>query len=330
MFNPFKIDIEDKDEYTNEDYIKIQKLLDEKNIDETLNKFYPPKDIFYEYNDFKKRCSRGINQKLIDVSNNIFPTKTLYKIGAGGNNKNCIVCCTPINHKSHDLSNDSYQKNSRYNASQTIKESLEKSGYNGYFYLFNGGFPNPTGKEMKYVAVPYCFKIFMMLEAKKKGFENVLWVDAGCIAIRNPDKLFETIETGNVLAHFIYKDNRYNMMAFERTLNLLNCLTDTVINSDTNYIVTVVFGLNLNNKTVNDFIKDYYLMVELGVPFLSIFPEEIVISALFNKPEYKSMLYEKYDHEISDVLIADENAKTLETAKEEGYWFFQRNYKNFM
>jgi len=330
MINPFKIDIEDKDEYTNEDYIRIQKLLDEKSVDDALTKIYPTKDNFYEYNDFKKRCSRGITQKLIDVSNNIFPTKNLYKIGTGGNNKNCIVCCTPINHNPVELSDVSDQKNSRYNASQSIKDSLENVGFNGHFYLFNGGFPNPTGKEMKYAGVPYCFKIFMMLEAKKKGFENVIWIDSACIAIKNPNKLFEIIENSTLLLSFIYRDNQYNRMAFEKTLDLLNCLTDTVINSDTNYITTVVFGLNFNNEAVNNFIKDYYLMVELGAPFLSIFPEEIVISALFNKPEYKRLLNEKQSDDIIGVLKADENVMSLETAKERGYWFFQRNYKNFI
>jgi len=33
-------------------------------------------------------------------------------------------------------------------------------------------------------------KIFMMLEAKKKGFDKVIWIDACCIAINNLDNIF--------------------------------------------------------------------------------------------------------------------------------------------
>ena len=175
-------------------------------------------NIFYELYDFKNRVSRGITQKLIDTSSNLLPTKNLYKIGNGGDGRNCFVCCTPFMHK---INND--ENNSRFIASQQILKSLESVGFNGYFYLFNGGFPNPTGTEMKYAGVPYCFKIFMMLEAQKKGFDKVIWIDSGCYALNNPQQLFNNLSKNNVLIKKLPPGN-YDAMVFDKTIKLLNLI----------------------------------------------------------------------------------------------------------
>jgi hypothetical protein len=323
MANPFLIELEEKEEYDNEDYIKIQEKLANKNIDEILKSYFPPKNPFYDYDDFKNRCTRGITQNIIDLSNNIFPTKNLYKIGDGGNNKDCIVCCTSINHK---METDN-QYNSRYIASQSIKQSLENCGYNGYFYLFNGGFPNPTGKEMKYIGVPYCFKIFMMLEAKKKGFERIIWIDSACITLNNPNILFQRLEEDNVLfRHYTYNNN-YDAMIFNQTIELLNDITNIDIHN-ADYLITIVFGLNVESEPIKKIIEEYYQMVELGLPFLSIFPEEIVLSAIFNKPEYKSLI--KRQKTNLDKLFIGENDKDIEEATNQGYYFYHRDHKKFM
>lgn len=316
MMNPFLIDISIKDEYSIEDYIEIQKQLDSKNIDELVTELYntsSPPIYFYNLPDFKIRCTRGIKQKIIDINNPQLPIQMLYKIGDGGNYKNCIVCCTPF-------FNDN--ETSRLNASQKIRESLEITGYNGFFYLFNGGFPNPTGIEMKYIGVPYCFKIFMMLEAKKKGFENIIWIDSACIALNNPEKLFHILEKKYVLFNICY-NNQYTQMVFSRTRELLNELNQNDI-QDAYYLNTIVFGLNVCAEPITKIIDEYYEMVKIGLPFLSIFPEEIVLSSIFNKSEYKYLLND-YEH-TNNVLQIHENNMNKEDAINNGYYFYHMHY----
>jgi hypothetical protein len=211
--NPFLLNIDDKNDYTLEDYICIQDQLNNKNIDNILIEYYPPKNKFYEFDDFKNRCCKGLTQQLIDTT---LPTKKIYKFGNYENSKNCIVCCTPISNK---------QDNTRLLASQEIIKSLENVGYNGYFYLLNGGFPNPNGIEMKYAGVPYCFKIFMMLEAQKIGFDKVIWIDSGCYCINNPDRLFDILENQETIIKTIPYGNNYDGMVFSQTIDLLNSLT---------------------------------------------------------------------------------------------------------
>jgi hypothetical protein len=154
--------VEEKNIYDESDYIDIQNKLHNKNVDSLIESMYTKKNNFYELNDFKKRINQGIKQQLVNNEYKI-PNKTLYKIGNCDNNKNCIVCCTAFKHGNND---------SRFVSSNNIIKSLTEVGYNGHFYLFNGGFPNPTGKEMKYAGVPYCFKIFMMLFCKKNLKKN--------------------------------------------------------------------------------------------------------------------------------------------------------------
>jgi hypothetical protein len=316
--NPFLIDIPDKDEYTIEDYINIQNKLNSKNIDLILEKLYKThENKFYHLSDFKNRISRGILQNLIDDTSNLLPTKNVYKIGNGGNGQNCFVCCTPFTHKI----NNNESNNSRFIASQQILKSLEAVGFNGYFYLFNGGFPNPTGIEMKYAGVPYCFKIFMMLEAQKMGFNNVIWIDSGCYALNNPQTLFDKLDKHPVLIKSISSGNNYDNMVFKQTQQLLNLINNNNIQS-AYYIETIVFGLNLESKIVQNFIKEYYELVKLGWPFFSIFPEEIVFSSLFNKPEYIFLLKNQDNHNFQ---VHEKNMNEI-MAKKSGFYFHHKKY----
>ena len=312
--NPFLINIEDKYEYTREDYINIQEQLNQKNVDSLIESLYTEKNNFYTLDDFKARINRGFKQKLIDNLNDT-PIKNLYKIGNYENNKNCIVCCTPFKNDNN---------NSRYSSSTKILNSLIEVGYDGHFYLWNGGFPNPTGKEMKYVGVPYCFKIFMMMEAYKLGFTNILWIDSGCYTINNPNLLFEIISKENVLLNTKVGNNNYDAMSFQKTIQLLNNLTKNDLHSAP-YIETIVFGLNMNCDKVQQLINDYYNMVEIGWPFFSIFPEEIVLSSLFNKASYKSLIHNNY---IQNMLYIHEKYISENDAKMNGYYFHHKTYIN--
>ena len=315
--NPFLIQIPDQENYDREDYINMQEQLTNKkqNISKILKTLYTPINNFYSLEDFNFRGLRGLTQTFVDNSSDELPLQQLYKIGDGGDNKSCFVCCTPLSH-------DNAQGNSRFVASKLIVKSLEEVGFNGYFYLFNGGFPNPTGTEMKYAGVPYCFKIFMMLEAQKKGFNKVIWLDSGCYAINNPSRLFDILDHQETLIETRGIAN-YQAMCFAQTIVLLNEITKSDILT-ANYIQTIVFGLNLDSVLIQNIIKEYYEMVKLGWPFLSIFPEEIVFTALFNKPEYKHLLYNRPE---SSKLQIHEKHMNVNDAVQNNYFFQHRNYK---
>jgi hypothetical protein len=315
--NPFLIDIEDKIEYTNEELYAIQQKLDKKqnNIRQYVKNLYPYNDSNFNKSleDITKRSCKGVDQKIIDIENNIYPRKTLYKIGDGGDHKNCIVCCTNLSSDREKYSND-------------ICDSLKNTGFNGHFYLFNGTFPNPTGTEMKYVGVPYCFKIFMMLEAKKLGFEKIVWIDAACYAVNNPQKIFDLLnEEDAVFRHFSITPPDFSpreMMTLKHSVDTINIITGT---HNFNAVMTsIVFGLNFNSKKINKFVEEYYEMVKVGTPFFSWYPEEVVMGSIFNKDEYKYLL--NFRDNSYWYLYIHEFYADLQRAKESGFIFVQRIY----
>jgi hypothetical protein len=316
--NPFEIDIPDKEFYTNNELVVIKKKLENKkdNIIEIVKNRFSNNDISFTYSLDASidRCSKGVCQKLIDVDKNVYPSKILYKIGNGGNKKECIVCCTT------NLTDVRAIKGA------DIHQSLEKVGFNGYFYLFNGGFPTPRGMEMKYAGVPYCFKIFMMLEAEKLGFERIIWIDAACYAVNNPQILFDVLcEDDAIFRQFFpYSPGipTYENSVFKETIEELNALTNrNFVNSIA--VCSVVFGLNLKSDKIQKFVNEYYEMVKLGTPFLSNFPEEVVITSIFNKDEYKHLFYNRHE---GQMLFIHENymCNNFDIAKLNGYYFVQR------
>ena len=318
--NPFLLDIPDKFHYTNNELVEIQKKIENKKdqVIDMIKRIYPYNDENYKFplELVVDRCSKGVCQKLIDVDAGIYPSKILYKIGDGGDKKNCFICCTT------NLTNDRALR-----ASQ-IQQSLEKVGFNGYFYLFNGGFPTPRGNEMKYVAVPYCFKIFMMLEAEKLGFEKIIWIDAGCYAVNNPERLFDILNEDDAIFRQFWPYSpgipTYENSVFKETIVNINNITGGNLVNCIN-VCSVVFGLNMKSQKIQKFIDEYYEMVKLGTPFLSYFPEEVVISAIFNKEEYKYLFYNRHE---SLMLFIHENymCNNFDIAKNHGYYFVQRQY----
>jgi hypothetical protein len=88
---------------------------------------------------------------------------------------------------------------------------------------------------------------------------------------------------------------------------------------------SVVFGLNIKSETIQNFINEYYEMVKIGTPFLSQFPEEVVMSAILNKDEYRHLFYGRGE---SHMLFIHEDymCNNYEIAKNHGYYFVQRCY----
>jgi hypothetical protein len=317
--NPFLINISDNDLANKEYMLSIQSLLNQKNVNYIIDDYYSRhKNKMYTITDFKYRCNRGFSQKIIDIENKLLPSFKLYQCGDNPSKKNCFVNCTSyLNNNNHG--------NSRYLSSNSLYKCLQSSGFNGYFYQLHGGFPNPTGKEFKYAGVPYSFKIFMMLEAYNKGFTNVIWIDAACCAINNPSYLFECLEKDKVLLE-IKPPGNYGAMVFKETKDILDKLTNSDLNN-ARYIQSTIFGLKLDTDIIKQFIFEYYKMVDLGLPFLSIFPEEIVFSALFNKKEFKHLIMECT--KIPNLYVYSKNYKIDDPYLiEKNVYFYHNGYNN--
>lgn len=309
--NPFKIDFPAKENLSHEDLIEVQNKLKKIDLHPVLNEYYPknpPKKSLLQWSsplatkeDFYNRISKALNQTFINPSQNQFPSEHLIKINKGGDR--CIVCYVSFNGKYSSLI-------------KSLPKQLEKVGFNGYLFYKIGGFPNPTGKEIQYCGVPYCFKIFTLLEAQKKGFQKVLWIDAAFLPLKDPSPLFDWIEEKGC---FLKMHNPFSKFILPKTRSFIEKTSGVdVLKSE--YVSAQIIGFDLSHPLSQEFVSQYYKMVELGFPFLSCFPEEYVFSSIVGKEPSKWSPQPFKNLSFSEIKLGNKDSKW---AEEKGYFFLQ-------
>ncbi len=273
-----------------------------------LKQLYVPDPALYNpLDEFWSRTSRGIQRVLIDPKQGLFPIAKLEKMGNGGDR--CIVSCAPFD-------------GVRSAMLTRIPEALRATGFNGYFYYRLGGFPNPTGKEICYAGVPYSVKVLMMLEAEKLGFKRVLWIDSSCKPIRDPTPLFHWLDQTGIYFHGSRGDpQELQRYILPSTRQILKKLTGT----DVLHAVKIkgaLFGLKMNTPQAKEFIKGFYQMLELGTPFLSIFPEEFVFTALIGKLRYSCIYPSPFPFLPQHLADGRGTPEEIAQSLHEGYFFY--------
>jgi hypothetical protein len=305
--NPFAIEFAEKKELTNDDYIEAQKLLRKIDIVSPLLEIYPADQGYSTFDDFYRRCSVGIKQILIDPEKGNFPEKNLVKIGKGGDC--CIVSFTSYNKKYGDYI-------------RQIPKLLEDVGFNGYFYYRVGGYPNPTGKDIRYAGVPYSFKIPLMLEAEQLGFDKVLWIDAPMIPLKNLSSVFEQIEQMATFFLLFVGPDYEKQFLLPKTNEFF--LTHTGVDVTQKHIRSGIFGLKMSDPLVKEFVKKYYEFLEMGTPFFSCSPEENVFGAIFFslKDDYPFLWHSPF----LQYPIEWENPASIESLKQSDSTFYLRKH----
>jgi hypothetical protein len=276
--NPFLIDFEEKEDLSQEDYLILQEKLAQHDIKDYLRSFYKNNkdkcpDLIDEI-EFLSRTMRALKTKFIDVENNLFPHVDLIKINGGGNT--CIVSGAPFRIYYPEML-----------ALQI--EQLKKTGFNGYHLSFWGAFPNPSGREIKYCAIPYAKKLLAILEAKKRGFENVIWIDSALIPNKDITPLFADLEKVGCIYTNLDKNGfseKGKQYLPPDTSEVLKQLTGHD-SKDEPYVVGAILGFNCTDSLFWELEQDYFRCLDLGTPFLSCNPEEYVLTAILAQPKFK-------------------------------------------
>ncbi len=311
--NPFFIDLSLKEDPTPADWEQVQNKLRAIDIAPTLHQIYPnsaskkfwfQKPELKEEADFLGRISRGLKQTLISSSQGKVPVKQLTQINEGGD------CCIVVFASYDGVYADQLK---------TMIPALEATGFNGHVLLMTGGFPNPTGEEIQYAGVPYSFKIFALLEAKKLGFGKALWLDAALYPLKNPEPIFDQIAKNGSFFECRKNGTRYLLPTTQQVL-----LKETGIDMyNTKSVRARVIGLNFNAPQIQDLISEYYRLVRLGTPFISCFPEEHVLGALVAKTP------ELFPSSSLENLVKSErklHGKSLQNLQENGYFFLLKKH----
>ena len=312
--NPFVVEFETQEELSSHDWQALQQKLRAINVALILDPLYPgthtkekswfKKPEIKEYQDFYGRVSRGVRQTLINEERAAFPRKELIKINKGGTG--CLVSLA-----SYDGIYTKHLKNH--------VESVKKTGWNGYFLVYYGGYPHPTGIELRYAGVPYAFKVFALLEANKLGFEQALWLDAALEPLKTPQPIFDELKKTGSFFQLRRNASRYLLPS---TRKILLEKTGVDMNKADSLRARII-GFDFSKQVTFDLIKDYYELVELETPFISCFPEEYVLGALVEK--YSS----HFKAAKINTLIKNErklHGKTADWARKKGYHFLLKDH----
>jgi len=269
--NPFLFHSLNENSDNQETYKQLEKELSASSIKTNINNlfFLEKEKLKLSDEEFETvlghihiRVSKGIDQKFFSKET----SKGLLKINNGGDR--CVVTTVDLSGRRNP------------ELIQQIYENLKEAGFNGYLYFRIGGFPAPTNMELRYAAVPYSFKIFLMEEARLLGFRYVLWLDSRLIPMRSPDPIFAIIKKHHA---FLVNDRHMVRMNF-LSFSLENL--EILLGVNPLYhprIATPVLGLDMDSKPVRTLVREYYLCCENGLCFLSVFPEEHVLSTIIGK-----------------------------------------------
>ena len=286
----------------------VPKLLSEKDLTSLMIKWHQETSHkLYSIDSFLNRINRGKNWNKFDQNDH--PTKRrirILKINKGS--KNCVVSlCT-------------FHKDYPHLLSGQIK-SLKKTGFDGYHISFWGEFPNPTGKEIKYIGVPYCFKFFCIKYAAKMGFSNILWADSAMHFEKNPIDLFNFIENnGGYFQFYRNESNRFRKL-FMTDISVkaaneiygVDLLCDRLLNH--RFIACGVFGLNMNHIKAGLFCDLYDKALQNGDVFCSGSADETVTSAILAMKPFKEFADNCDNYELNNNIIYAPQCEKMTSGK---------------
>ena len=146
-----------------------------------------------------------------------------------------------------------------------LEQSLRSIGFADDFLPWPpGSFPDGSPPHIE---VPFAFKAFCFLEAKRRGVDLVLWLDSSCVVIRTLDPIFKEIEEGG---YIVFKNSRHMLgeWSSDKTLDIFGMSREQAMNIPE--INAAAVGLNMNNEVAVDFLDKWVEQARGGIAFRGI------------------------------------------------------------
>lgn len=139
-----------------------------------------------------------------------------------------------------------------------LERSLIHHGWGGDQRLWMGSYPDgcPSHKEN-----PYAFKLAAIEEARNRGHDTILWIDASGWAIANPLPILQQIE---VQGHYFWTSG-FNVAQWtnDRTLNFHGATREKA--RQWTMIYACVIGLDFRHPRTVDFFEKWKEAMKAGV-----------------------------------------------------------------
>jgi len=144
-----------------------------------------------------------------------------------------------------------------------LRESLEQIKFSGDLLFFEKLPPNCPEHNI----LPWGFKVYAFLEAKNRGYEEVLWIDSAGIVIRPLDKINKIIKEKGV---FIF--SRYNSSVGQWSSDYF--LRQNKIKREESFNIPEIsafcIGINFKHSNGIAFFNEWKKMAEDGISFMGL------------------------------------------------------------
>src|SRR5829696_3118427 len=124
-----------------------------------------------------------------------------------------------------------------------------------------GSFPDesPAHADVPFAFKPYCFK-----EARRRGGELLLWLDASCVAVRPLEPIFDQIERDG---YILFRNRRYRVgeWASDEALGVLGVSRDQAMEMPE--VNGAAIGLNASSYISDSFLEKWHQRAQEKVAF---------------------------------------------------------------
>jgi hypothetical protein len=254
-----------------------------------------PELIYTNYPGTTFRSQRIRNFRLIDDGENP-EFKILYLNGDPSNKTNCIV--TYISY------NGTYKK-----GLSTLIKCLETVGFNGHVIYRIGGWPDVEEGSLELFDVPYVFKIFSIMEAKRLGYKNCMWLDVSYKILKPLDEIFDHIDHFGV--YFQCSSDYSNKSHIQEfATNALGFSLSEFLKLPA--VSASVVGVGLHHLVGESFLNSWFEMARGRIGFLSFIPEQAPLCALAERLQLWSFAGNKKHYVSSSKEISSDTVLFLD------------------
>lgn len=197
---------------------------------------------------------------------------------------------------------------------QRLEESIKRAGFEGDTLLFdNENFNCVTHKR-----TPYAFKLFCMEEAFKKGYSQVLWLDASFWAIRSLKDIVNKI----IEYKFLVQDSGYPVGQWTSD----DCLDRMEINRETAFSLKMFsggfMGIDFDNVYATTLFKKFLSYAEEGYCFRGSWKNRNN-----EVSSNKKVLGHRHDMSVGSILMFRAGMKMLPNNTLFNYYGWHHQYK---
>lgn len=141
-----------------------------------------------------------------------------------------------------------------------LEESLRRVGFEGDYISWGDRLPDGCPEHFE---APFAFKTYCIYTAKSLGYQQILWMDSACIAIRSLKPIFHHIEANG----YVMFNNNYDQMMGQWISD--EALAQNGMTRNEAMLIPElpcsVLGLDMNSELATSFLDNWHKIMADGV-----------------------------------------------------------------